>query len=309
MEINNDYKLIDVTVDSMKILSCIKRMGENYSASIICSVLKGIKSRKILDLKFDNLSTFGIMRGYSRRYILNLINNLQNKGYINYDGKYSIISLKREAYNILFNGEKIYYKEYFNEPYVYYDKTLFSLLKIVIDNISLKYGISSDILSYKTIKEICIQYPLNKTSLIKIKGISDEVVNKYGDIILDNIENYIRNNDVDIHKYHDINIKNGNKNKSDSFMISCNLYNDGMSIEEITNIRGFTKDTILTHLLMGYQSGIIDNLDNVVNIQYKDAIYEAIEKYSSEGLKAVKDALPEAVTYFDIRYFLYELEK
>lgn len=303
---NKNYKQIDVTVDSMKILSCIKRVHKVPNINTICSVLKGDKSNLIINLGFDKLSTFGIMKEYSKRYILNLINNLNKSGYIHYAGGNSFISLKKEAYDVLFNGKKVYYHEYFQNCWYHYDKVLFSLLKLAIANFSLKYGEDKEIPDY-IIREICIQYPVNKGSLMKIRGINKEIISQYGNIILDNVWVYLRDNDIDIHKYHDINLRYNHSDKSTSFIISCNLYNDGMSIDEIVQIRNFSKNTILSHLLMGYQSGIVSNIDCLIHIQYKDEIVKAINEHISNGLKAVKEVLPEEVTYFDIRYFLYEL--
>jgi ATP-dependent DNA helicase RecQ len=105
---NNNYVQIDCTIESMKILSCIKRINEKYGINIICDILKGKTTSKIQEQKFDILPTFGTMKGYSRRYIIELIKNLNELGYINYEGKYSIVTLKKDAIKVLFNKEKVY---------------------------------------------------------------------------------------------------------------------------------------------------------------------------------------------------------
>ena len=48
----------DITVDSKKILSCIKRMNERFGSGLVTDVLKGSKSSKIKAMGFDNLSTY-----------------------------------------------------------------------------------------------------------------------------------------------------------------------------------------------------------------------------------------------------------
>ena len=56
------HKLVDVTIDAQKIMSCIARTGQRYGKTVICDVLKGSKSEKILKAELINQSTYGIMK-------------------------------------------------------------------------------------------------------------------------------------------------------------------------------------------------------------------------------------------------------
>jgi uncharacterized protein YpbB len=149
---------------------------------------------------------------------------------------------------------------------------------------------------------------INKKSLKELTDLNDKIINEYGDILINNIYEHIKNNDIDIHKYHDIYNNSTNKEATKSYIISCELYNNGISPEEISNIRGLTESTIKEHLLLGYQDGIINNITKFIHTQYKDEINQAIRMHQSKGLKAIKENLPEEVTYLDIRYFMYQKE-
>ena len=72
----------DTTIDSKKILSCIKRMKERFGAGLVADVLKGSNSAKVRSLGFDNLSTYGIMKDYSKDTIRDLISFLIAEDYI-----------------------------------------------------------------------------------------------------------------------------------------------------------------------------------------------------------------------------------
>ena len=82
------------------------------------------------------------------------------------------------------------------------------------------------------------------------------------------------------------------KTKEDTKIITCNLYKEGKSIDEICNIRGLTRVTVENHLLKCYEAGIDVDLE------------KAIKLIGIEKLRPLKDALPEQVTYFDIHYYV-----
>lgn len=72
----------DITVDSNKILSCIKRMNERFGTGLVADVLKDSNSAKVRSFGFSNLSTYGIMREYSKETIRDLISFLIAEGYV-----------------------------------------------------------------------------------------------------------------------------------------------------------------------------------------------------------------------------------
>ena len=131
----------DVTQDSKKILSCIKRMHERFGSGLVTDVLKGSKSSKIKALGFDTLSTYGIMNEYSKDTIKDLIYFLITEGYINSVGdKYPILVLNKSAEDVLFHNKNVFIKRRIekilpkstlsNEKLqLDYDTTLFGILK------------------------------------------------------------------------------------------------------------------------------------------------------------------------------------
>ena len=82
------------------------------------------------------------------------------------------------------------------------------------------------------------------------------------------------------------------------------MFTSGKSMKEIANIRGLTVNTIENHLLYCFENGMPINLDSCVHTEYKDLIFDAIDKVGFEKLKPIKEILPDDVSYFDIKYFL-----
>src|SRR5690606_30081795 len=65
----DEREAIDVTLDTQKVLSCVKRMGETFGKSMVMKVLTGSKDQKIKQWKFEELSTYGLMKTSSQKEV------------------------------------------------------------------------------------------------------------------------------------------------------------------------------------------------------------------------------------------------
>ena len=52
------------------------------------------------------------------------------------------------------------------------------------------------------------------------------------------------------------------------------------------------------------KKGLNIDLEKYVQVQYKEQIEKVINELGVEKLKPLKEALPEEITYFDIRYYV-----
>ena len=48
-----DREIVEVTTEAQMVLSCLKRMGENYGKQMLMKVLAGSKEQKLQALGFD----------------------------------------------------------------------------------------------------------------------------------------------------------------------------------------------------------------------------------------------------------------
>ena len=321
----------DVTQDSKKILSCIKRMHERFGSGLVTDVLKGSKSSKIKALGFDNLSTYGIMNEYSKDTIKDLIFFLITEGYINSVGdKYPILVLDKSAEDVLFHNKNVFIKRRIekilpkstlsNEKLqLDYDTTLFEILKELRMKIAQSNNIPPFIVFADiSLKEMSTYYPTNVENMLKITGVGASKLEKYGEIFIDTVSKYVYENNIKIPQGNEVtNLKtssthSSDKNKipkEDTKVVTCNLYNSGKTIDEICNIRGLTKQTIENHLLKCYEADFDVDLEKNVQTQFKDDILNAINLIGIEKLKPLKEALPSQVTYFDINYYVIQYKK
>ena len=62
--------------------------------------------------------------------------------------------------------------------------------------------------------------------------------------------------------------------------------------------------TIEEHLLKCFELGMDINLSSYVQKEFEEDIKKVINELGYERLRPIKDALPEKVSYFDIKYFI-----
>lgn len=316
----SEVEKADITVDAMKILSCIKRLKEKYGSGVVTDVLKGSNTYKNQMLGFDKLSTFGIMSEYSKNTIKDLIYFLITEGYIETFGdKYPVLRLTPNASKVLFEGEKVTIKrkiEKFIEAQVdeVYDAKLFEILKALRKRISEETHVPPFIVfSDTSLKQMATYFPTSEEQMLKISGVGYSKFDKYGNRFLETIRPYVSENNI---TPKEIPIETPKKKSSvesspkvNTAEISYNLFEQGKSIKEIAEERGFVTTTIETHLLKYFENGKNIDLSKYIHSNYEQDIYNAIDTYGAEKLRVLKDALPEGVSYFDIKYFLIKYKQ
>lgn len=334
----SEIETTDITTDSKKILSCIKRMNQRFGSGLVTDVLKGSKSAKIKSFGFDNLSTYGVMSEYTKDTIKDLIYFLITEGYIKSVGdKYPVLVLDKSADDILFNDKQVFIKRRIekiapknvvadSKEELNYDSNLFEILRNLRKEIAEINHIPPFIVfTDVSLKEMSTYFPINMESMLEISGVGVNKLEKYGDIFIETINKYVVENNIEVlerkHKssretsaldsiFYNIEPKNApSKVKEDTRIVSYNLYKDGKSIDEIASLRGLKRTTIESHLIKCFELGMDIDLEKDVHTQFKDLIYDAIDKLGFEKLRPLKDFLPEDVSYLDIHYFVVKYKK
>ena len=195
---NSTTETTDITIDSKKILSCIKRMNERFGAGLVSDVLKGVNSAKIKSLGFDTLSTYGIMKDYNKETIRDLISFLIAEGYIKSIGnKYPILTLNFSANSILFENKNVFIKKKISKDIkpdkitkstvssLDYNTELFEILRSVRKEIAKQNGIPPFIVFADTsLKEMSTLFPTTENAFLNISGVGDTKLKMYGKVFL-----------------------------------------------------------------------------------------------------------------------------
>lgn len=182
----NNEELRDFTIEAQMILSCVYRTREQYGISVLVDILRGFKGPKIIQNNLDKLTTYGIMKEYSSKFIRDLIKTLLDLGYVNLkDGTYSMLKLNPKSIRILKSQEKVICKLSEDIEEKIENKDLFNKLKLWRKEKANILGIKPYIIfSDSTLIELANKVPKDKEHLLRIRGMGEKKFEKYGDEVL-----------------------------------------------------------------------------------------------------------------------------
>lgn len=193
------HKLVDVTIDAQKIMSCIARTGQRYGKTVICDVLKGSKSEKILKAELNNQSTYGIMKEVTARHIFGTIDFLAEKEYISADNETEALKLLPKSRDVLFGRERLVMKKVENSekvvkthrPEVPVNSELLDALKALRKSIASKKSVPAYVIfSDATLIDMCKKCPETPDEMLEVSGVGRTKLEKFGKEFLEEIAKF-----------------------------------------------------------------------------------------------------------------------
>ncbi|OCG11818.1 RecQ family ATP-dependent DNA helicase, partial [Gilliamella apicola] len=207
----------DGLVDAQKVLSCIYRVEQRYGAQYIVNVLRGSARSQIKENGHDKLSVYGIGKDQSSNYWLSVIRQLIHLGYliqnISTSSSLPTLQLTQEARKIL-RGEiplslakprlEIVKKSRLNRyarsinmtaMLSFEERMLFNNLKRLRKDIADSEDVPPYIIfSDATLLEMVQTTPASKKELINVTGVGKIKLEKYGNLFLEEIKDFIVKN-------------------------------------------------------------------------------------------------------------------
>ncbi|AGX42759.1 DNA helicase RecQ [Clostridium saccharobutylicum] len=210
--------VVDKTIEAQKVLSCIYRMKHKFGTGMLVDVLRGSKNKKVLQFKFNELSTYGLMKDYSAEDLKNFINTLISQGYISViEGTYPVLTLNERSRNVLVSKEKVQLKEFKVEKKVREDNELYEILRGIRQELAKENNVPPYIIfGDVTLKEMAIKYPTNKETMLNITGVGEVKYSKYGEAFEDAIKEFVEEHNIVINNDIEIESKNEENDKKDN---------------------------------------------------------------------------------------------
>jgi ATP-dependent DNA helicase RecQ len=332
---NDEREIIDITLEAQKIFSCIYRMRERFGIGMVAEVLKGSRKAKILELRFDQLSTHGLMHEVPLQDIKDLINYLVAENYLQLsNGEYPVVKLQPEAIAVI-KGEVKVTQKVSQKPSreEVEEVNLFDRLRALRREIARRENIPPYVVfADSTLREMAQVCPVDYRAMIRISGVGERKLEKYGDEFLDEIRDFIktpssRNHAVNIFTGKDklrteINrpliqndtqgdsIQQPHQNRNSAKTLTGKvlshqqtylLYKEGYSIEDIARVRKVTVLTVQEHIVRCSLEGQAVAWDDFIPGEQESLILEAVRKVGREKLRPIKDLLSDEVEWFTIR--------
>ncbi len=204
---NADFKMVDITVDAQKIMSCIYRTGQSFGKDLICDVLLGVESDMIKQHQFDKLSTFGISKKPCQT-LQNVIDFLERSQFIHIvDDENKSIKLTAKAGDVLFKNQTLLMRaekpikrtspQNKRDIEIANSHPLFTKLRQLRTELAKIQGVPSFVIfSDKTLKDICAVLPKNRFEFLRVNGIGEQKADRYYEKVVPLVLEYCEKNDA-----------------------------------------------------------------------------------------------------------------
>lgn len=315
------FEKFDGTIIAQKALSAVARTNQKMGLSYLVDFLRGSKSQKIWD-SHKGLKTYGVGADVSKDEWFEYFRDIINQGFLaQTDGQFPIIVLTDKSEDVLKGKTKVeLFKVTEKEekktslvsqaapPYI---KPLFDELKKLRTNFAIADNVPPYVIfSDATLVEMATYLPFTTSDMLKISGVGDLKLEKYGGDFLYEIKSYCETNNLDTR----IDLKavkrepkkrtKRDSNGDDTYTISLKLFNDGYSVEEIARRRGISPNTVETHLIRFIPTGEVE-LEELLPDEKISEIRDAIVKFGeSNAISPIKEFLGEDFSYGEIRAVL-----
>lgn len=325
----NKPDFFNATLIAQKALSAVYRMKENASLNLLIDVLRGAQNATVLESGFQSIKTYGAGREISwnnwQQYIIQMI----NQGLLEIAfHEYNHLKLTPQAQAVLFENQSVELavipkpeelaarqKKAADESLPStINKDLYAGLRKLRMQIATQENLAPYmVFSDATLKDIASRIPLTIDEFEDITGVGKHKLDSYGETFLNLTAGYNMMRDGDF-TYRIVVAKPKKKKKSngpkkDTVMESVELYWEGKTIEEISEVRTLKTDTILTHLGKRYVSHKDVNLDAHISSDDLKEIEPLYKSYQQENaLKPIFEHFNGKYSYGKLRLAMYLIE-
>ncbi|MGC1394882.1 MAG: RecQ family ATP-dependent DNA helicase, partial [Coleofasciculaceae cyanobacterium] len=290
----------DWTIEAQKFLSCVARCRERFGMTHIIDVLRGSRKQKIAENGHHLLSTYGIGKDRSAEAWKMLARSLLHQGLVDEttDG-YRVLKLNKLSWEVLRSQRSVQIA--ITQTSV--DQALFTPnsrgaeIEILFDRLrKLRKQIADTqavppyvVFADSSLKLMAQQRPETIEAFAEISGVGTHKLNQYGDKFLAEIRAFCQEQ------------KLPTALPATTHMITLQFYQQGLSVEEIAQKRGFTPRTIITHLSELLETKQPIDLNRLVSKELQQPILQAIQTVGADSLKTIKEHLGEDYSYEDIQ--------
>ncbi len=309
----NPPTFIDGTILAQKALSTVTRIKEQEPIGTIIDTLRGAQNAAVYDKGYQQLKTYGIGKDISWRDWQQYIIQLINQGYLEIafheNNKLKLTPLSR---HILFEGKKVslaHLKEFEKTKQVAIEKIdkgkapdLFEKLRLLRLELAREAGIPAyQIFNDATLKEMEKFRPMTDEEFMQINGVGRQKMQNYGYQFIKAIIDFSNEKK----KKRKTSVNKGNTHKE-----TFALYQQGLSIEEISSQRKLATSTIFSHIMKLYTDGEDIDLNNFISKEDIDAVKKAkIALQNPETLKPYFEHFQESISYNTIKIALTILDQ
>ena len=321
--------LEDRTIDAQKFLSCVSRTQQRFGMRHIIDILRGANTQKIRDNQHDQLSTYGIGKDRSLEEWQRLAHALLQQGLVTSettDG-YPILKLNALSREILRKQRSVEIavpiKKVVEAPQKQEkpdmlpalepeSEQLFQHLRTFRKHLADEQGVPPYIIfPDTTLRALAQQRPQSQSHFAHIPGVGSRKLEAYFIPFTNVIRDYCEAHSIVMGLEPPKKEKEPKEQREapapsvssspPTKLVTLNMYNAGLSAEDIARERNVTTGTVIRHLTELIEAGETIDIERLVAPERQKVIFEALQQAGDEMLKPVKELLGEEYSYDELR--------
>ncbi|PFO08966.1 DNA helicase RecQ [Bacillus sp. AFS076308] len=305
---------VDVTKEAQMVMSCVIRMGQRFGKNLTAQVLTGSKNKKVSEMGFDKLTTYGIMKNQGAKEVGEFIEFLISQELIAIEqGQFPTIFVAPKGKEVLLGKQHVYRREAVQVKQVSKNDPLFESLREVRKQIAESENVPPFVIfSDAALKDMCAKQPKTSEEFLQVSGVGEHKLQKYGLEFIQAIRVFLEENPE--YQSEEVPASNAPKKTTkkvvrDSHLETYTLYKENLSLNEIAEKRDLSLKTVEEHIIQCAQQGMEVNFTALIPEEYLPLLEQAVAEAGRSRLKPIKELLPEEVSYFMIKAYLYFLSK
>lgn len=303
----DEADLIDGTIISQKILSCIFRLRQNFGFTTVIDVLRGSKNQFVLERKLDLISTYGILSELTAKEVRYYIESLIHMKLLTLtEGEYPVLKWSHFSQEVIEGKKQVFFKKKtFKEVKekeikntLQYNEGVFEELRQLRLEVAREEKVPPFVVfSDRSLQEMAIYFPRTEQEFTKINGVGPIKWNKFGKRFIEKIIELL----ATVPAVSREKISTSPLERNNSVLQTTHLFEAGHPVEQVAEMRKLTRGTIITHLVEGIQQGLKIDISPLVSLERQKEIEKVIAELGTERLAPLKQKLPESYTYDEIR--------
>lgn len=317
--LNQQEVLPDALVISQKILSCVLRVNEKFGGDYVAQVLTASRDQRMLDNGHDRLSTYGLLKEFSKKAVREWIEQLCGQEFLAKDGgEYPVLKVTptgREALRgertprlLTAGGKRTEFapRKNFKEGM---DEGLFEALRLLRRRLAEERGVPPFVVfGDVTLQDLSRRRPTTLEGFRKAHGVGAQKAEQYGAVFGAEIARYCQEHEltVDVPITEDpapvVAIEAFIAGEKPAAQVAADaLFREGKSIDLVAQKTGRARSTVI-----GYLVEFLTDQGHLTPEPWLDektftTIAAAAKEVGTEKLKPIFDQLNGAIAYEQIR--------
>jgi len=313
----------DWTIEAQKFLSCVYRCDQRFGMNHIIDVLRGSRKKRILKLRQDQLSTYGIGKDRTPEEWKLLCRTLIYQNYLEEtsDG-YSVLKLNANSNRILrkLASVEISVAKQIDRPLTVKQKTdntdlsaaeisLMGQLKVLRKQLADEQSVPPYIVfSDASLRQMAQKRPQTPTDFSNISGVGNRKLAQYGKTFTQAIRDFCEANGLITFPPESFPIAAENpyqpisKSEITATQIQTyDMYQSGLSLPDIALKRKIRLTTVNSHIAKLIEAGYDIDIDRLVKVERQTVIKKAISLVGAQSLRDIREETGDTYDYQEIK--------